>query len=133
MRQAYFSGVTKKGNASWIGGDAWFGSVSTALALKIQEVTHHEDDTGAETVKPLDVEFSFVMKNNAALFPRKILLEILKVRCGKQHVGKWAVMSATIKGVDLLAIGHCWSDRDCLLYTSPSPRDLSTSRMPSSA
>ena len=25
---------------------------------------------------------------------------------------------------------HCM---DCLLYTSPSPRDLSTSRMPSSA
>ena len=24
-------------------------------------------------------------------------------------------------------------DRNCLLYTSPSPRDLSTSRMPSSA
>ena len=30
----------------------------------------------------------------------------------------------------------CWQDRQwktCLLYTSPSPRDLSTSRMPSSA
>ena len=27
---------------------------------------------------------------------------------------------------------HGWSDA-CLLYTSPSPRDLSTSRMPSSA
>ena len=26
-----------------------------------------------------------------------------------------------------------WKDEDCLLYTSPSPRDLSTSRMPSSA
>jgi len=26
--------------------------------------------------------------------------------------------------------GHTWT---CLLYTSPSPRDLSTSRMPSSA
>ena len=25
------------------------------------------------------------------------------------------------------------NDFDCLLYTSPSPRDLSTSRMPSSA
>ena len=25
------------------------------------------------------------------------------------------------------------NDGDCLLYTSPSPRDLSTSRMPSSA
>ena len=27
---------------------------------------------------------------------------------------------------------HLWT-KDCLLYTSPSPRDLSTSRMPSSA
>ena len=27
---------------------------------------------------------------------------------------------------------HC-TDEACLLYTSPSPRDLSTSRMPSSA
>ena len=26
-----------------------------------------------------------------------------------------------------------WGTRTCLLYTSPSPRDLSTSRMPSSA
>ena len=26
-----------------------------------------------------------------------------------------------------------WVNRVCLLYTSPSPRDLSTSRMPSSA
>ena len=29
--------------------------------------------------------------------------------------------------------GHCFSLEACLLYTSPSPRDLSTSRMPSSA
>ena len=29
--------------------------------------------------------------------------------------------------------GDITSDRGCLLYTSPSPRDLSTSRMPSSA
>ena len=27
----------------------------------------------------------------------------------------------------------CWDFYPCLLYTSPSPRDLSTSRMPSSA
>ena len=42
------------------------------------------------------------------------------------------------------ALAHRWWDREsefkplhdinpCLLYTSPSPRDLSTSRMPSSA
>ena len=30
------------------------------------------------------------------------------------------------------AIPH-WKQGNCLLYTSPSPRDLSTSRMPSSA
>ena len=36
------------------------------------------------------------------------------------------------EGVFLLELkGHRM--RDCLLYTSPSPRDLSTSRMPSSA
>ena len=28
---------------------------------------------------------------------------------------------------------NSWSSYTCLLYTSPSPRDLSTSRMPSSA
>ena len=28
---------------------------------------------------------------------------------------------------------HEMTDKPCLLYTSPSPRDLSTSRMPSSA
>ena len=33
-----------------------------------------------------------------------------------------------IKNKSVVAIGEC-----CLLYTSPSPRDLSTSRMPSSA
>ena len=41
-------------------------------------------------------------------------------------------------GVDLSKINHLVLDEadqmlDCLLYTSPSPRDLSTSRMPSSA
>ncbi len=32
-----------------------------------------------------------------------------------------------------LVFGLLNMDRICLLYTSPSPRDLSTSRMPSSA
>ena len=49
---------------------------------------------------------------------------------------------ATQLGADLIATGHyAQTDvtddttrlRNCLLYTSPSPRDLSTSRMPSSA
>ena len=32
-----------------------------------------------------------------------------------------------------LGLSFRWLSRPCLLYTSPSPRDLSTSRMPSSA
>ena len=48
--------------------------------------------------------------------------------------------AARITGIDLsqhldddlfVEIRSLWMD--CLLYTSPSPRDLSTSRMPSSA
>ena len=34
---------------------------------------------------------------------------------------------------DLDSSGHGVAIYSCLLYTSPSPRDLSTSRMPSSA
>ena len=36
------------------------------------------------------------------------------------------------KGAKIKTIINGWF-MDCLLYTSPSPRDLSTSRMPSSA
>ena len=43
-------------------------------------------------------------------------------------------MSSTRPLVDWdLALESVAGDRSCLLYTSPSPRDLSTSRMPSSA
>ena len=40
-----------------------------------------------------------------------------------------AFMSGRIADIDL----HPNDPNTCLLYTSPSPRDLSTSRMPSSA
>ena len=38
-----------------------------------------------------------------------------------------------ITGIDLGEEASLQSRYNCLLYTSPSPRDLSTSRMPSSA
>ena len=43
------------------------------------------------------------------------------------------VISVSDKGVEVQAIGGRILIKRCLLYTSPSPRDLSTSRMPSSA
>ena len=38
-----------------------------------------------------------------------------------------------LKDINILYKLECKWKEDCLLYTSPSPRDLSTSRMPSSA
>ena len=46
---------------------------------------------------------------------------------------KYIVMSTVGSIAMLFAIVSLYTSYGCLLYTSPSPRDLSTSRMPSSA
>ena len=63
----------------------------------------------------------------------------------KIHYLKWSAEKTEKPGILFVhggaAHAQWWSfiapffakDRSCLLYTSPSPRDLSTSRMPSSA
>ena len=44
------------------------------------------------------------------------------------------ILELKAEGKTVLMCSHLLADvQDCLLYTSPSPRDLSTSRMPSSA
>ena len=49
-------------------------------------------------------------------------------------IGPTTVAAVVAAGADRLVSGSAlFRDDDCLLYTSPSPRDLSTSRMPSSA
>ena len=42
------------------------------------------------------------------------------------------IKTARKMGIKTVAV-YSDADKNCLLYTSPSPRDLSTSRMPSSA
>ena len=42
-------------------------------------------------------------------------------------------LSGKVAGLQISQAGSLGSSSRCLLYTSPSPRDLSTSRMPSSA
>ena len=52
----------------------------------------------------------------------------------QQRVRKIGVIIAiALRIVLLFVIFFAIQGLDCLLYTSPSPRDLSTSRMPSSA
>ena len=58
-------------------------------------------------------------------------------RCGGEHAVPW-VTDTVQEGVEGLrragGVGDvCGEDGDCLLYTSPSPRDRTRSRMPSSA
>ena len=47
--------------------------------------------------------------------------ETMELHHSKHHAGYTAKLNAAIEGTD------------CLLYTSPSPRDVEESRMPSSA
>ena len=63
----------------------------------------------------------------------------------RKKIKIWSPYLAKISKKQLICSGHrilgdkifeawsCYMNKNCLLYTSPSPRDLSTSRMPSSA
>ena len=51
----------------------------------------------------------------------------------KQLEEKWGVTPMAAAAPAAAGGAAPAEDKDCLLYTSPSPRDLSTSRMPSSA
>ena len=56
----------------------------------------------------------------------------------RADIAGWRKSDSQIAAFEFTANGNSYASRtgrpdDCLLYTSPSPRDLSTSRMPSSA
>ena len=68
----------------------------------------------------------------------KVLMPALSPTMSEGVINKWLVnIGDTVSAGDILA--EIETDKAtmeveaCLLYTSPSPRDLSTSRMPSSA
>ena len=73
------------------------------------------------------------IKENSDEMGKFKIAKVLKVE-KHPNADKLKVCDVTIGGNKILKV-VCGAPnaRDCLLYTSPSPRDLSTSRMPSSA
>ena len=87
------------------------------------DVQISDDLTHAKIVaEPLEKGYGLTLGNSL----RRILLSSIRGA---------AVTSIQIDGVlhEFTSIKGVREDVTCLLYTSPSPRDLSTSRMPSSA
>ena len=72
-------------------------------------------------LRDLEAEFLSMMCNDVGIEP--VLQDI-----SGEHLNRGSNKAQDAR-LDIHARGF-W---DCLLYTSPSPRDLSTSRMPSSA
>ena len=64
---------------------------------------------------------------------RQVLMIHRNARPGDHHLGKYNGLGGKVEPDEEVVAGMRREIMDCLLYTSPSPRDLSTSRMPSSA
>ena len=57
----------------------------------------------------------------------------VKIKQTRSKINRPVDQKRTLEALGLKKIGQVVEHEICLLYTSPSPRDLSTSRMPSSA
>ena len=64
----------------------------------------------------------------------RLLGKKVLITAAAQGMGRAAALAMAAEGAKVFATDINVSElKTCLLYTSPSPRDLSTSRMPSSA
>ena len=86
------------------------------------EPPEHLSDYGKEVWKTCTIE---LVENKLLAVTDLVLLEVLVSAVSDYHEA-----CEKLKGRSKITMG---ASKTCLLYTSPSPRDLSTSRMPSSA
>ena len=79
----------------------------------------------AKTFTKLGKQIAIAVKAGGPEPENNPTLRAIIANCKRENMPKDNIVRA-IKNA-------CGKDTSCLLYTSPSPRDLSTSRMPSSA
>jgi hypothetical protein len=86
----------------WVGGDAWFGIVMTAVEVK----------------KRMEVESTWIIKGNHYFYPMAGLHAVLKGRFGNTCAGHWVSMTSVIVGVKLLALSYAWSQKGVSYFLS---------------
>ena len=95
---------------------------------------------GISTGELDDICYDFIVNEQKAIpanvgyrgFEKTLCTSINQVICHGIPDDKKILKEGDIVNIDVTVLKDGWHG-DCLLYTSPSPRDLSTSRMPSSA
>ena len=85
--------------------------------------------TATDSLSPIAARFASLREQG-----RMALMPFLMAGDPDLSTTAEVLLSLQAQGADMVELGIPYSDPlACLLYTSPSPRDLSTSRMPSSA
>ena len=97
-----------------------------------RSIWYEKDSNTVKIIDQRELPYSFKVIDLDSLEDFRIAIKDMAVR-GAPLIGATAafgVAKQMQKDCSDKALDNAW---DCLLYTSPSPRDLSTSRMPSSA
>ena len=68
--------------------------------------------------KKFGVEFTWVVKNNAFLFPMEALYAVMKARYGRKCLGHWVVMRTELEGVGLFVCAYAWSQSSIAYFLS---------------
>ena len=105
----------------------------------MKAVDEHIPQPAREVDKPflMPVEDVFSISGRGTVATGRVESGMIKTGEEVEIVGIRETKKSVCTGVEmfrkLLDTGEAGDNIGCLLYTSPSPRDLSTSRMPSSA
>ena len=111
-----------------------FGSL--AFGIGTSEVEHVLATQTLAMSKPKTMKVEVVGELQSGITPKDLILGIIKkigTGGGAGHVIEYSGEAITRMSMENRMTICNMSIEGCLLYTSPSPRDLSTSRMPSSA